>query len=534
MAKKRRHYEAVPPPGPGARAALYLRYSNPKQNGTTIAKQRRMTQALVETHGWVTACEYAEPETSAKNDTIESRPQFAALLAAAARHEFDVVVVECIDRWGRDTGVFYTALSLLDRANIHWTTATAPIYNSVTIKQEGFDLAFAISVSMAAASSRLTSRKVVDGMRTSALKGYHHSSLPYGYLRSAPETDAAGKLLRRTMIPHPEQFPCLATIAELRLLGWGSMEIGNEVGIAPSLVNRILVNETYVEFAAGAGYGTVITPDGERVQGLHAAAWSHETWARLRQMTEQLYGKPRATAHWHRVYPLAGLLQCRVCGRRMIARSKHASAKKEPGKIYRYYDCYDHDRAKCPAKPSAVPCAMAEDAFGALLGALAGRTDWQTALEAYLEEDPRPMPPTADHRATLTRQMAALDAKLDVGRIEPEAYRRDMRALQAELAALPSEASDTRAAALAGAARMVDVATGWVHGDLAQRQEMATILVQPLGLIWDHATRAIVAIKPHSEFVPGFAVALGWDAHGQWLAAPDGAWEPASERESAS
>jgi site-specific DNA recombinase len=532
MAAKRRHYEAVPKPGPGAHAAVYLRYSSDKQNASTLEKQRRLCGEGIGAEEWVMAREFAEPETTAKSDEIAHRPQFAALLDAAARHEFDVVVVESVDRWGRAESVFWESLKRLDQAEIYWTTVTAPVYNSVSIKQEGFDLAFAISVGMAASYSRTVSRKSAAGMRTQALKGYHHSKFPYGYCRSDPEVDERGRLLRRRMVPDPETFPNLAIIADLRLKGWGSKQIAAQVCISPSLVNHILVNQSYAEFTPGSGLGTVTTKDGDIVQGLHPAAWSQETWARIQQMTAELRGKPRAAAHWHRSYPLGGLMRCSACGRRMIAHTKHAN-KQNGRKQYRYYDCYDHDRPHCLAPRTNVPCAIAEDIFGTLLAQLAEHADWQHALEQYLDEDQPAPPSNADQRRAIERQMSALDAKLDMGRIDTDAYRRDMRSLQTQLATLPTDAQEKRNAAIAGASRIVDVATGWQHADMEQRQEMATLLIQPLGLVWDHLTQSFLAVRPHEEFAPGFAVALGWESYGGWLTAPGGAWRPQREGESA-
>lgn len=532
MARKRRHFEAVPQPPAGARAVLYLRYSSDKQQGSTLEKQRMLCQERITAEGWQVVREYVEPETTAKSDEIAHRPQFAAMLTSAARHEYDVAVVECVDRWGRAESVFWESLKCLDQADVYWTTAVAPVFNSVVIKQEGFDLAFAVSVGMAASYSRMVSRKSSDGLRSQALQGYHHSHLPFGYMRSDPQVDGAGRLLRRHMVADPQTFPLLADIADLRTRGWGSMQIGDAVHLPPSHINRILTNKSYVEFAPGCANGTVATRDGVEVEGVHPAAWSRETWQRIQQMNAHLYGKPRATAQWHRAYPLGGLMRCSVCHRRMIAHSKHAA--KPEVKIYRYYDCYDHDRVRCPSPKTAIPCDIAEAAFGRLLVRLSEHVDWQRELLRYLDEDPRPAHPTADQRHTLERQMAALDAKLDMGRITPEAYRRDMRTLQATRATLPPDETDRRDTALAGAARIVDVATGWQHATAEQRQEMATLLVQPLGLAWDHATRAFIAIRAHAEFVPGFAVALGWETSGEWLVTPGQTWQPGTAQGAAS
>jgi site-specific DNA recombinase len=517
--KQRRHYEHVPKPGPGAHVVLYLRYSHIKQGGNTIEKQRRLCHEFAAKQGWIIVAEYVEPATTAKDDEIDTRPQFRQLLADAQAGQFAAVIVESIDRWGRSETAFYLSLAILDKANVYWTTAVEPIYDSAAKKGEGTSLTFGLTVGLASAYSMQLSRKVTAGMRTQALQGYHHSSLPYGYMRSEAVLDtASGKIQRRTMIPDPETFPNLGRIAELCLLGWGAIRIGEAVGLPPSRVVGIMANKTYVEFRPGCGHGTIITREGEEVEGLHEPAWTQETWTRMRQMVAERHGRPRATANWRRAYPLGGLLRCVDCGLQMIARTKHHLTRQGERTTYRYYECYDHDRPKCPSGVAGVNCATAENVFGALLRPLAALEDWQEALETYLAETVAEVPDLTRQIQDIQERMERLDAKLDMKRISIVAYRQQMAQWQIDLRALQAQEShEERDAARSGTQRLIDIGSAWEDATAEQRQQMATLLIQPRGLIWQHRGRQIIGIKPFEEFVAGFTLALGWRRHGLWL-----------------
>ena len=54
-------------------------------------------------------------------------------------------------------------------------------------------------------------------------------------------------------------------------------------------IRAIRLNWYHREFAAGSGKGTIRTPDGQLVQGLHVAAWSWELWRRIDEATARLH-----------------------------------------------------------------------------------------------------------------------------------------------------------------------------------------------------------------------------------------------------
>jgi site-specific DNA recombinase len=81
------------------RVAVYARYSSCAQRETSIADQIRTAEARAAQEGWTVVAVYADEAISGSR---ADRPQYQALLAAAARHEFDVLLIESLDRLSRD------------------------------------------------------------------------------------------------------------------------------------------------------------------------------------------------------------------------------------------------------------------------------------------------------------------------------------------------------------------------------------------------------------------------------------------------
>src|SRR5579863_8475522 len=81
------------------RAVLYARYSTEKQSGESIEDQHRVCQRLAERHSFTVVARFSDAAIS--GGTAE-RPGYQALLAAARRHEFDVIVAEDTSRLWRN------------------------------------------------------------------------------------------------------------------------------------------------------------------------------------------------------------------------------------------------------------------------------------------------------------------------------------------------------------------------------------------------------------------------------------------------
>ncbi len=83
------------------RAAIYARFSTDKQRDTSIDDQIRVCRARVHAEGWREVCQHADNGVSGSTP-VASRPGGQRLLADAVSEQFDVLVVEGLDRLSRD------------------------------------------------------------------------------------------------------------------------------------------------------------------------------------------------------------------------------------------------------------------------------------------------------------------------------------------------------------------------------------------------------------------------------------------------
>jgi site-specific DNA recombinase len=82
------------------RAATYSRYSSDQQRASSVVDQRRNCQRRAVAEGWSIVAEFADEAISGSDNR---RPQYLAMLQAAARKEFDILVVDDLSRLTRDS-----------------------------------------------------------------------------------------------------------------------------------------------------------------------------------------------------------------------------------------------------------------------------------------------------------------------------------------------------------------------------------------------------------------------------------------------
>ena len=82
------------------RAALYARFSSDLQRAASIEDQFRNCRKRAVTEGWTVVAEFADAAISGSDS---SRPQYKAMIAAAGRREFDVLILDDLSRLTRDS-----------------------------------------------------------------------------------------------------------------------------------------------------------------------------------------------------------------------------------------------------------------------------------------------------------------------------------------------------------------------------------------------------------------------------------------------
>jgi len=97
------------------RAALYLRVSSERQ---TVANQRPALLKLAKTRGLKVVATFEEQASAAK-----VRPQYDAMMEAAHRGDFDVLIVWSLDRFGRSAIANLQDVLSLDEKGVHVVSA---------------------------------------------------------------------------------------------------------------------------------------------------------------------------------------------------------------------------------------------------------------------------------------------------------------------------------------------------------------------------------------------------------------------------
>ena len=100
------------------RCALYLRISSDRDGDEAgVTRQREDCQARAAREGWTIIREYCDNDTGASSASRKARPQYAEMIAAAERGEFDVVLAYSNSRLTRRHAAFEEAVSATLRAS---------------------------------------------------------------------------------------------------------------------------------------------------------------------------------------------------------------------------------------------------------------------------------------------------------------------------------------------------------------------------------------------------------------------------------
>jgi DNA invertase Pin-like site-specific DNA recombinase len=110
------------------KAALYARFSSDLQRATSIEDQFRNCRKRAEVEGWVIVATYAD---AAMSGTDANRPQYRAMLEAAAQREFDILIVDDLSRLTRDAVECERAIRRLEFVGLR-IVATSDGYDSTS------------------------------------------------------------------------------------------------------------------------------------------------------------------------------------------------------------------------------------------------------------------------------------------------------------------------------------------------------------------------------------------------------------------
>jgi DNA invertase Pin-like site-specific DNA recombinase len=318
------------------RVAVYARYSSENQKQASIDDQIEVCKRCVEKQGWVIVRTFSD---AAESGASRFRPGYQSLLASLDSRDFDVIVVEALDRLGR---------KLADVAALHDRCAFAGVkLYAVHIGEIG-----AMHIGMLGTMAQLylsdLREKTWRGQLGRALQGKIPGGKAYGY-DLVPGTASSGggerrineaeaPIVRRIFRDFAAGESPRAIAKTLNAEGvpgpggrpWGDTTIRGQVDRGTGLLN----NAVYVGRLEWNRCGYLKDPrTGKRVARPNPMdKWEVVTVPELRIVDDELWEKVKARqsdvrieigrdaggnalnrAHRRR-YLLSGLLECGACG----------------------------------------------------------------------------------------------------------------------------------------------------------------------------------------------------------------------------
>jgi DNA invertase Pin-like site-specific DNA recombinase len=325
---------------------IYLRKSRAdadaeaRGEGETLARHEATLRALAEKLSLPVITVYRE---IVSGETIAARPVMRRLLQEVEAGIWEGVLVMEVERLARgdtiDQGVIARAFSLSH------TRIITPL-KTYDPDNESDEEYFEFGLFMSRREYKAINRRLQRGRKASAMEGKYTGSIaPYGYARVRLEGQKGF-----TLAPDPEEAPVVRLIFALytrgeALSGGGVRRLGvarlarrlNVLGIRPRRAEAwtpasllpILKNPVYAGKIRWRGRPAVkAVRSGETVvsrprdkgctltDGLHPPLIGPGTWERAQTLLAA--GHPRGTRDAALKNPLAGLVFCGLCGRKMV------------------------------------------------------------------------------------------------------------------------------------------------------------------------------------------------------------------------
>lgn len=315
----------------GMNAVVYARYSSHRQGEQSIEGQLAEARKYAEAHGLTILHEYCDRAQTGKND---DREQFQRMLADAAKHSFDALIVWKTDRIGRNKEEIALNKYHLKKngVKIHYIAETIPD------TPEGIILE-AVIEGMAAYYSEQLSQNVRRGMLTSASKAqFTGGKPPLGYT-----TDK-----NKNYVIDTATAPVVKFIFDLYAAGKSVTEIIrtlNEKGLRTvhgrpfghNSLRTILKNEKYI--------GIYAYKNDIRMEGVISPIIEEDIFYKVQEM---LRYNQKAAAHKNPKadYLLTEKLFCGKCGQMMVG----VSGTSKTGTRHHYYCCTQQRKKLCDKK----------------------------------------------------------------------------------------------------------------------------------------------------------------------------------------
>jgi len=337
------------------RAAGYRRVSMREQvDGHSLKAQANNIQAYAEGQGWKLVKVYTDAGISAKKDS--HRPALEKLMEAAKAGEFDVVIVDKIDRFYRYLNGLLTALDKLNS----WNVSFVSVHEKLDFTTPWGKLMLTVLGMLAEIYIDNLRRETKKGKLQRAKEGYWNGNPPFGYCRGlcsecknpngedyCPEYGQPDKSKDRIRIPHPIESQVVKLVYDWYLSGkysdgkiaqklnetYHELPNGTQLPLrhrgAPGRTQPGNFSTDYIRGILGRVFYTGKVPyysvdkngksrkrkPPELFDGKHQAIIDEITFYRVQSLRESLAPIPKHRCGTRvRVYPLTGILVCGYCG----------------------------------------------------------------------------------------------------------------------------------------------------------------------------------------------------------------------------
>jgi site-specific DNA recombinase len=404
------------------RAVIYIRVSDKSQvDGYSLEDQERAYKEYAYARGWTVTRVYADEGRSAYRDV--RRPQFEALLDAARRKQFDVVIIYKFDRFARKTLPQLQMAAELEWLNIAIHSTTEPVDRRTAAGK----LSFAMMAAVAQFSSDTTGERVRDARKAAARQGDWVGPVPVGYIKNeagllVPSDDAeAVQLAFRLYATGQHSYTTVAHA--LNDAGWRipHVKTGTRRLFTKFAVEELLQNDAYI----GKTHCQGATYDGKQVPLVDEVTWQQVRAVQASRAGRR--GRPAGSVVREMSASLLGLAYCAKCSSRMWHQPPQGR------RLYPYYQCSKRAvGAECDAP--MVRGDHIEVALSDVVKTLALPEEWheeilrRAAIYATSSEAPAPV-----DAQEIQAQLRSLRLDFVDERIDEVTYQREKARLQALL-----------------------------------------------------------------------------------------------------
>ena len=528
----------MPKPAAAVRVAIYARYSSDLQNPSSIDDQVTLCRRLVAREFEVADVAVSVFSDEAKSGATMNRPGMTAMMRAAERRRFDVLVAEGLDRISRSLKDIATIYERLAHYSVSMHTAHEGRVSPLHVGMKGTMNALALDDMKA---------KVRRALLARAAEGRHPAGLAYGYrvarvdgreakgAREIHATEArivarifrefvAGKAVKAIArglnddgVPSPAGGLWSPTaIKGARTRGDGILRKEAYAGVLVYNRSRNAVDPTTgrrrrianpesewvrAEVPALRIVDAEIWRRAQRLLKVHSALPSHAR-APCGPVPQRVEGKAAKRRH-----PFTGLVRCGRCGgpARLADRQRYVCAVARFAKA-----CDNYRGVRSPALVEAVFPRLRES-----LAAAPAILPW---VAASIEADRRTQEALEARRAELAgridRLVAAIEDGVQAGRATRRvlALERELRTVEGAIRTVPrapASESDMRAALARALDRMKAL-----YSDPAA----APLLRPALGLLIERIAISPIEGKPRGSTVSVTLREGGWPAVWRLLA----------------